>query len=96
VSARDQFRAQIKVVVNLPIQNNLNLPVFVTNGLVTAPNIDDAQSSDRQPNAIAYKKSAFIGSPMPNRVCHALEGAPYFAAWQRWIDYACYSTHIVS
>jgi hypothetical protein len=96
MSARDQFRTQIKVVVNLSIQNNLNLPVFVTNGLVTARNIDDAQSSDRQPNTITYKKSAFIGSPMPNGIRHAFEGTPYFAALQRWIDDARYSTHVLS
>jgi hypothetical protein len=96
MSARNQFRTQIKVVVNLPIQNNLNLPIFAPNGLVTAPNIDDAESSDCQPNTIAYKKSAFIRAAMPNRIRHALEDAPYLSARKCWIDDACYSTHIIS
>jgi hypothetical protein len=45
---------------------------------VAAANINNAEASDRQPNTIANKKPAFIGAAMPNRICHALERAPYF------------------
>jgi len=74
----DQLRAQIKIVINFAVQNNLNLAILAGDGLVAAANINNAEPSDRQPNTIANKKTTFIGAAMPNGIRHALEGAPYF------------------
>ena len=47
----EQIFAQLGVVINLAIEKNLNAVVFVSDRLVAAGNIDDAQPSMTEPDA---------------------------------------------
>ena len=78
VSARNQFRSEINVVVNLPVKNNLHLAIFIGDRLVTTRNINDAEAPNCQPDAVAHKESTLVGAAMPNSIRHVLQSAPYF------------------
>jgi len=94
VPASSQFRPQIEIVVNLSVQNNLDLAIFVLHRLMAARHVNYAKASDGQADAVAYEVPVLIGTAMPNRVRHALERAPYFRARHCWVDDACYPAHM--
>ena len=91
--ASAQLRPQVEIVVDLSVQNNLDLAIFASHGLMPASHINNAEASDGQPDTVAYEVSVLIGTAMPNRVCHTLERAPYFRARHCWVNDACYSAH---
>ena len=88
-----QLRPQVEIVVDLSVQNNLDLAIFASHRLMAASHINNAETSDGQPDTVAYEVSVLIGTAMPNRVCHTVERAPYFRARHCWVNDACYSAH---
>src|SRR6266480_564106 len=95
MAASHQFSAQIEVVVNLTVQNNLNLAIFAGNRLLAASHVNNTQAPDGQPDAIGYEEPFLIRATMHDRIGHALKGAPDFRTGHPWIDYARYSAHMV-
>jgi len=64
MAASHQFSAQIEVVVNFTVQNNLNLAIFGGNRLLAATHVNNAQAPDGQPEAIGYEEPFLIRATM--------------------------------
>ena len=76
VAQRDQLSAQAGEIVDLAVEDDLNLAVFVAHRLPAGREIDDGQSSMRQAYSVVtvtdilLEKALAIGTPVRNAMRH--------------------------
>src|SRR5205823_2230096 len=70
VSPVDQAPAQLRVVVDLPVEDDHRRPILVEDRLVTAREVDDAEATHAHADGAVYVDALVVGAPMPDGVAH--------------------------
>ena len=70
MTARGEFLAQLAVVVDLAIEDDPDRSIFVADRLLAAVQVDDAQASHAQPDAITQVHTFFIRPSMHQHLAH--------------------------
>jgi hypothetical protein len=84
--------AELGEVVNFSIENDPDALVFVVDWLVSAAEVNDAQSAHSQADWPACVNSLVVGTAMDNRLAHAVNvGSVYIFAFTS--DNAGYAAH---
>jgi len=73
MSARDQFLAQLRVIVDLAIEDNPDCPVFIADGLIPGGEVDDAQPPHANANWTFDVYSFVVRSAMKHGLAHVAE-----------------------
>ena len=69
-----QLRAQLQVVIDLAVVHDEHSSIFVAQRLGAAGDVDDAEAHVGQTHALARVPPAAVGTAMPQRGRHAVEG----------------------
>jgi hypothetical protein len=77
VSARDEPLAQLGVVVDLSVEDDVNRAVLVPLRLRTGVEVDDPQAPERETDAVPQQESFLVGTAMLDPERHALEHFPF-------------------
>src|SRR5579862_1010097 len=73
VATRFEIFSQILVVINFTIEDDPNVPVFITQGLVAGLNVDDAEPAHCQAHVLLDKEAVIIGAPVDDLLVHSGE-----------------------
>ena len=68
-----QFPPQLPVVVDLPVEDDLDRPVLVADRLVASRKVDDREPPVDQSQARLFKEPFRIRPSMGNPIAHGLE-----------------------
>jgi hypothetical protein len=93
MAALDQVFAQFGKVVDFPVEDDPNRPIFIKNWLVTARKVDDAKSPHPQPRTVLDEKTFVIRAPMHDCLAHAVNYPGIDLVAGDRTHYARYSTH---
>ena len=75
VPVRGELRAQLAVVVNLPVEDHPDGSVFVANRLVAAGEVDDAQAAHAERRAIRDEHPLVVWPAVTDDIAHLLQPA---------------------
>jgi len=64
VAERDKLVAQFRIVVNFTVEDDGGIAVFTGDGLVSALNVDDAQTNCSQGNRIRTEGALLVRAPV--------------------------------
>ena len=76
VPGLEEFLAQFDVIVDLPVENDLDAPVLVADGLRAAANIDDAQPPVAQARLTVHQFAVAVRAAVPDGGIHPAQQLP--------------------
>lgn len=82
-------------IVDLAIKNNRSPPMPVERGLMTALQINDAQTSVSQGHGVFNPEPLVIRAPMRKRLGHGVNPAPLLFLGGRGVNESDYATHLL-
>ena len=71
-----QLLSQFDEIINLPVENNLNLPVLIPDRLPAATHVNNAEPTVPKPHFVIHQFPFAVRSPMPDDGVHAGEQIP--------------------
>ena len=74
MAVRLQLAAEVRIVVDLAVEDDLDRTVLVPDRLIARLQVDDAQAPHRQANGTVGEEALAIGAAVGERVAHGLEG----------------------
>jgi hypothetical protein len=93
VAARDQFRAQFAVVVDLTVEHQLHAAVGVADRLVAGGEVDDRQPAHAEQRACVAIHAPVVGPAMADDVVHHLADLRVGRRSARRNDVTCDAAH---
>src|SRR5829696_1048515 len=73
VTASLERRAELEVVVDLAVLDDLNRAVLVSDRLVSAREVDDGEAARRQGDGAVDQRARTVRAAVPQRLVHCLE-----------------------
>src|SRR5262245_36767065 len=89
-----ELRAQFTVVVDFPVEDNLDRAIFIAEGLSAAGQIDNGKTPMNKPNSGPPPIAFTVWATMGNRITHSLQMQRIHGPLWIEIHDSCNSTHI--
>jgi hypothetical protein len=90
-----QLFSQLKIVIDLTIENYPASAILIVYRLLTAVQVDNGKPAHPEANVSIQIKTVVVRSPVTDRIAHPSQkraiNIPFIPP-----NYSCYSTHIIS
>src|SRR6478736_3298919 len=93
VSGGLELPAEAAVVVDLPVEHDDDGAVFVTDGLLSSADVDDAQTTHAERHAVRHVIAVGVRTAVRYGIAHRAHARPRLLAGDRQADKARYTAH---